>query len=152
MLTAKRQGGRQMYEQKTKENDNDVIAFIENVGNPKRRESAFRLLDLFTEASGYPARMWGTSIVGFGSYHYKYASGHEGIAPLVGFSPRKANISLYFAAADPEREPLLSRLGKYRAGKSCVYINKIDDIDIDVLKELIRASVIFLKKTYPESK
>ncbi|MGN7388101.1 DUF1801 domain-containing protein [Sporosarcina sp. SAFN-015] len=140
-----------MYEQKTKETDANVIEFIEAVENPKKREDAYRLLDIFTETTGYEAKMWGPSIIGFGSYHYVYKTGHEGDAPLVGFSPRKAKISLYFAPGDTEREELLSKFGKHTSGKACVYINKVDDVDIEVLQELIEQSVIFLKKTYPEN-
>nr|WP_309098768.1 DUF1801 domain-containing protein [Fredinandcohnia onubensis] len=139
-----------MYELKTKENDSSVIEFIESVEKPKKKEDAYKLLDIFTETSGYPAKMWGTSIIGFGSYHYKYASGHEGGAPLVGFSPRKAKISLYFATGDTKREELLERFGKHTTGKACVYINKIADIDIDVLKMLITQSITFLQEMYPE--
>ncbi|MFD2924043.1 DUF1801 domain-containing protein [Halobacillus naozhouensis] len=139
-----------MYELKTKENDNSVIEFIENVDSPKKREDAYKLLDVFTETTGYPAKMWGPSIIGFGAYHYKYASGHEGDAPLVGFSPRKAKISLYFATGDTEREQLLEDFGKHKTGKACVYINKTADIDVDVLKALINQSVKFLRETYPE--
>jgi hypothetical protein len=138
-----------MYELKTKENDSSVIEFIENVDNPKKREDAFRLLDIFTETTGYPAKMWGPSIIGFGAYHYKYDSGHEGDAPLVSFSPRKAKISLYFATGDTEREALLKEFGKHTSGKACVYINKIADIDVEVLKALINQSVAFLKERYP---
>lgn len=138
-----------MYELKTKENDNSVIKFIENVDHPKKREDAYRLLDIFTETTGYPAKMWGSSIVGFGSFHYKYESGHEGDAPLVGFSPRKAKISLYFATGDTERESLLKDFGKHTSGKACVYINKVTDIDVDVLKALINHSVAFLNESYP---
>ena len=89
-----------MYEQKTKETDNDVIEFIENVENLKKRADAYTLLDIFKEATGYEAKMWGPSIIGFGSYHYVYKTGHEGDAPLAGFSPRKAKTSLYFAPGD----------------------------------------------------
>ncbi|MNO17865.1 hypothetical protein D3C76_75650 [compost metagenome] len=138
-----------MYEQKTKETDNSVIEFIENVDNLKKREDAYKLLDIFTETAGYEAKMWGPSIIGFGSYHYKYATGHEGDAPLVGFSPRKAKISLYFATGDTERETLLNDLGKHTAGKACVYINKVADIDVDVLRDLIKQSIQFLRETYP---
>jgi len=138
-----------MYEQKTKATENSVIEFIEQVDHPKKREDAYRLLDIFTETSGFPAKMWGPSIIGFGSYHYRYASGHEGDAPYVGFSPRKAKISLYFAPGDEKREELLSSFGKYTAGKGCVYINKVADIDEEVLKQLIRQSIDFLKRTYP---
>lgn len=86
-----------MYVLKTKENDNDVVQFIESVENPKKREDAYQLLDIFTETTGYKAKMWGKDIIGFGSYHYVYDSGHQGDAPLVGFSPKKAKFSLYFA-------------------------------------------------------
>ena len=138
------------YELKTKENDQSVIEFIEGVDHPKKREDSYKLLDLFTETSGFEAKMWGPSIIGFGSYHYKYPTGHEGDAPLVGFSPRKAKISLYFATGDTEREQLLENFGKHTSGKACVYINKIDDIDVNILKDLIRQSITFLQKMYPE--
>lgn len=140
-----------MYELKTKETDNSVLEFIENVENPKKKEDAYRLLDIFTEVTGYEAKMWGPTIIGFGTYHYKYASGHEGDAPLVGFSPRKAKISLYFAPGDTQREELLERFGKYTTGKACVYINKVADIDVDVLKELIIQSVKYLRELYPST-
>lgn len=140
-----------MYELKTKETDNSVIAFIEELDNAKKREDAFRLLDLFTETTGYPAKMWGPSIIGFGSYHYRYASGHEGDAPLVGFSPRKAKISLYLAPGEPNRERLLERLGKHTMAKACLYVNKLEDINEDVLRDLIGHSVAYLKQLYPQA-
>ncbi|MFD6443443.1 DUF1801 domain-containing protein, partial [Peribacillus sp. NPDC060186] len=133
-----------MYQPKTKETDSSVIEFIENIDSPKKRADAYQLLDIFTETTGYIAKMWGPSIIGFGTYHYKYESGHEGDAPLVGFSPRKAKISLYFATGDTKREELLKDFGKHTSGKSCVYINKVADIDLNVLKELINQSVKFL--------
>ncbi|VEF46209.1 Domain of uncharacterised function (DU1801) [Bacillus freudenreichii] len=139
-----------MYELKTKQNDNSVIEFIEKVDSLKKREDAYQLLDIFTETTGYEAKMWGPSIIGFGSYHYKYASGHEGEAPLVGFSPRKAKISLYLSACDPARVSLLNELGKHTTGKSCVYINKLADIDVSVLKDLIEHSIKHLRETYPD--
>lgn len=139
-----------MYELKTKETDNSVIEFIENVDHPKKREDAYRLLDIFTEATGYKAKMWGPSIIGFGKYHYKYKSGHEGDAPLVGFSPRKAKISLYFSPDDSQRDKLLKDFGKHTTGKACVYINKVADINVDVLTSLIKQSISFLKETYPD--
>ncbi|NHM30906.1 DUF1801 domain-containing protein [Neobacillus terrae] len=139
-----------MYEFKTIENKNSVIEFIENAVEPKKREDAYKLLDIFTESSGYEAKMWGGSIIGFGSYHYKYESGHEGDSMLVGFSPRKAKISLYFATGDQQREHLLKEFGKHKAGKACVYINKVSDINIDVLKALILQSIKHLKETYPD--
>ncbi|MFS0574644.1 DUF1801 domain-containing protein [Sporosarcina sp. 179-K 3D1 HS] len=139
-----------MYELKTKETDSSVIEFIEQVEHPKKREDAYRLLDIFAETTGYEPKLWGPSIIGFGSYHYVYKTGHEGDAPLVGFSPRKAKISLYFAPGDPDREALLAKFGKHTTGKACVYINKVDDINVDVLKKLITQSVDFLQKLYPE--
>lgn len=138
-----------MYQLKTKETDDSVIEFIEQVEQPRKRKDAYRLLDIFTETTGFEAKLWGTSIIGFGSYHYKYESGHEGDAPLVGFSPRKAKISLYFAAGDTERKVLLEKFGKHTTGKGCVYINKVADIDEAVLKELIEQSVRFLQEKYP---
>ncbi len=139
-----------MPEPKTKETDDSVLEFIETIDSVKKREDAFKLLRIFAETTGCPPKMWGPSIIGFGSYHYKYKSGHEGDAPLVGFSPRKAKISLYFATGDTEREAMLKDFGKYTVGKACVYINKVEDIDTDVLKALIARSVAFLKETYPE--
>ncbi|MEC1524286.1 DUF1801 domain-containing protein [Neobacillus niacini] len=138
-----------MYELKTKETDNSVIEFIEQVDSPKKREDAYRLLNIFIETTGFEAKMWGPSIIGFGSYHYKYESGHEGDAPLVGFSPRKAKISLYFAPGETKREELLNKFGKHTTGKACVYINKVADIDVEVLKALINESVSFLREKYP---
>lgn len=117
--------------------------------SPKKREDAYQLLKIFEETSGFEAKMWGPSIIGFGSYHYKYESGHEGDAPFVGFSPRKAKISLYFATGDTEREKILERFGKHTSGKACVYINKLADVEEEVLKELILQSITFLRKTYP---
>lgn len=141
-----------MYEQKTKETDQSVIEFIEQVESPKKKQDAYRLLDLFRDTTGFEPKMWGPSIIGFGSYHYVYATGHEGDAPLVGFSPRKAKISLYFATGDPNRDQLLQHFGKHTTGKACVYINKVDDIDEEILRKLIRQSVEFLQDLYPDDK
>lgn len=138
-----------MYEQKTKENENSVYEFIENIEHPRKREDAYKLLEIYEETTGSPAKMWGTSIIGFGSYHYVYPTGHEGDAPYVGFSPRKAKISLYLMLSEDDREQLLSKLGKHTTGKACVYINKLDDIDLEVLKQLIQRSVACLQELYP---
>jgi hypothetical protein len=141
-----------MYKLKTKETDGSVLTFIEAIENPKRREDAYQLLNIFEETTGYPAKMWGDSIIGFGSYHYKYPTGHEGDAALVGFSPRKAKISLYFATGDEQREILLKDFGKYTTGKACVYINKVADINTEVLQKLILQSMDFLFTLYPDQK
>jgi uncharacterized protein YdhG (YjbR/CyaY superfamily) len=101
------------------------------------------------KATGFEPKMWGPSIIGFGSYHYKYASGHEGDAPLVGFSPRKTAISLYIYFSTESKDELLSKFGKHKAAKGCIYINKLADIDIEILKIMITASVKELQKLYP---
>ncbi len=137
-----------MAENKMKETDSSVLEFIENIENPSKRTDSNRLLEIFTKATGYEAKLWGTSIIGFGKYHYKYASGHEGEAPLVGFSPQKAKISLYLTLGSTEREELLKDLGKHTAGKACVYINKVSDINTDVLSALIINAMNFLRETY----
>ncbi|PID16912.1 hypothetical protein CSV63_03200 [Sporosarcina sp. P34] len=138
-----------MYELKTKETDRSVMEFIEEIGQPKKREDAFKLVDIFTETTGYPAKMWGPSIIGFGKYHYSYSSGHEGDAPIVGFSPRKAKISLYVTLGSEQREKLLKDFGKYTTGKSCIYINKVADIEIEILKKLLKQSISYIHEIYP---
>ncbi|TFB22830.1 DUF1801 domain-containing protein [Filobacillus milosensis] len=137
-----------MYELKTKQNDDSVIEFIENVESPKKREDAFKLLDIFTETTGYEAKMWGTSIIGFGAYKYKYESGHGGEFMLAGFSPRKAKFSLYLMSGTDELRDLLEQFGKHKTGKSCIYLNKLDDIDEDVLKQMIQRSVELMKNNH----
>ncbi|WP_026690206.1 DUF1801 domain-containing protein [Alteribacter aurantiacus] len=138
------------YKLKTKQTDRSVVEFIESVENSKKREDAYKLLDVFTQSTGYEAKMWGTSMIGFGRYHYKYPSGHEGDMFLVGFAPRKSKISLYFATGDEKREELLKNFGKHTTGKACVYINKLEDIDQEILKSLISQSVHFLQTKYPD--
>lgn len=138
-----------MAEPKMKENDNSVIDFIESVESEKKKADAHQLLDIFEEVTGFKAKMWGPSIIGFGSYHYKYASGHEGDAPLAGFSPRKSKISLYLAYESEEREKMLENFGKHTTGKACIYVNKLADIDTQVLKKLIEQSVETYQNLYP---
>lgn len=140
-----------MYEAKTKPNEDSVIEFIEKVESKKKKEDAYKLLDIFTETTGYEPQMWGASIIGFGQYHYVYKTGHEGDAPLVGFSPRKSNFSLYFATGDENRNKLLKKFGKHKSGAACVYINKLEDVDVGVLKELIVQSIEFLNGLYSQN-
>lgn len=132
-----------------KETNNSVIEFIEKVESEKKKADAYELLQIFEEVTGYEAKMWGPSIIGFGSYHYKYASGREGDAPLVAFSPRKAKISLYLDYEGEERDEFLENFGKHTKSKACIYVNKLADIDINVLKELITHTVEKYKKLYP---
>lgn len=138
-----------MSEPKMKENDNSVIEFIENVENEQKKADAYRLLEIFEEVTGNKSKMWGPSIIGFGSYHYKYASGREGDAPLVAFSPRKAKISLYLDYESEEREKLLENFGKHTKSKACIYVNKLADIDTNVLKNLIKHTVEKYQHLYP---
>ena len=125
-----------------------MVEFIEGIESLKKREDAFLLVEMFTNVTGYEAKMWGPSIIGFGKYHYKYASGHEGDAPIVGFSPRKAKISLYLTIGEKRRAELLKDFGKHTTGKSCVYINKVADIDLDVLNQLIEQTVMYIKEVH----
>ncbi len=136
-----------MAELKTKPTDADVLAFLHEVESEKKREDALAILALMQEVTGEPAKMWGSSIIGFGSYHYKYASGHEGDACLTGFSPRKQNLVLYILAGFEQYDALLAKLGKHKTGKSCLYINKLADIDQNVLRELVAQSVAHMKAT-----
>jgi hypothetical protein len=139
-----------MAELKTKQNDTDVFEFINTFANTdQKRKDSFELVKLMQEITGHPPKMWGSSIIGFGKYHYKSdRSRQEGDWPLVSFSPRKAAISLYVFTGIPEHENLLNDLGKYKMGKGCIYINKLSDIDRDVLKRIIRATVDFLEERY----
>ena len=134
-----------MAENKTQRNDGDVMAYLESVENKRRREDSLVLLKMMEEATGEPAEMWGSSIVGFGSYHYRYESGREGDMMLTGFAPRKASLSLYIMGGHERYEALMAKLGKHRTGSSCVYINKLADVDLDVLRELIVESVEYMR-------
>ena len=135
-------------ENKTKPTRASVTAFINAVDNATRKKDAKTLLATFKKVTGEKAKMWGPSIIGFGEYHYKYESGREGDAPNVGFSPRKANIALYVMGSIPEGDPLRIRLGKYKASKGCLYINKLEDVDLAVLEKIIRKSYDATKKKY----
>lgn len=138
-----------MAKNKTTETQNSVIDFINTVEDVTKRNDSFELVKLMQEQTGFEPKMWGSGIIGFGSYHYKYASGHEGDAPLVGFSPRKDAISLYLYSSFESKEGLLSKFGKHKAGKGCIYIKKITDIDVEILKKMISYSVQNLNKLYP---
>lgn len=126
---------------KTRATRADPAAFIAGVEPARRREDAAALLPLFAGVTGYEPRMWGPSIIGYGRYHYVYASGREGDFPATGFSPRKAALSIYIMPGYRNYGPILSRLGKHRLGKSCLYVNRLADIDMDALAELIRTGL-----------
>jgi len=139
-----------MAELKTKKNNASVKAFIDAVEDPQKREDAKQLLKIFTEVTGEKASMWGESIIGFGSYHYKSErSTQEGDWPLTGFSPRKQNLTLYVMAGFSEVQDLLKKLGKHKvSGGSCLYLNRLEHVDLDVLKEIIRIGVKTMKERY----
>ena len=136
-------------ELKTRANEADVDAFIEAVEHPVRREDARTVRALMERISGQPAKMWGPSIIGFGSYRYTYDSGHSGEMCRIGFSPRKAQLVLYVDAPGAPAE-LLARLGKHRTGKSCLYVNKLADIDLAVLEELVRDGLRRVDAAHPD--
>jgi hypothetical protein len=126
-----------MAENKTKETDSSVQAFLEGVEDPRKREDSLALVQMMEAVTGEPAKMWGSAIVGFGSYHYKYESGREGDNMLIGFSPRKDNFALYGLNVFDGYEDMLVELGKYKTGKSCLYVKALKDVDVAVLKDII---------------
>ena len=129
-----------MAELKTKKNDASVEDFLNGVENPKRKADSFELLKMMQEITGEEPTMWGSSLVGFGSYDYKYASGREGSWFRTGFSPRKNAMTLYIMSGFSQYDELMEKLGKYTTGKSCLYVKKLEDVDQDVLRELIKQS------------
>ena len=138
-----------MGELKTKKNSMSVSDFIRKVENEKKRDDAFKLLEIFTESSGFNPVMWGDSIIGFGEYHYKSErSSQEGDWPLTGFSPRKTKFSLYIMSNLDNYVDLFAKLGKFKKSVGCVYVNKLDDVDVSVLKQLIKRSVADMKKLH----
>jgi len=136
-----------MAKNKTTYTDVNVIDFINSyVDNEQKKADSLRLIELMREWSGFEPKMWGPTIIGFGNYHYKYASGHEGEAPLIGFSPRKAEFSLYVFSPTEENKHLLNDLGKYKISKACIYIKKLSDINIAALKDLCDDSIKYLNE------
>lgn len=133
---------------KTKPEKTDPKDFIASVESNQKRRDAEKLLEIMTKITSEKPVMWGPSMIGFGSYHYKYESGREGDWFLTGFSPRKANLSIYIMAGFSRYDELMAKLGKYKTGVSCLYVKKLDDIELDVLKELIKQSLIYMKKKY----
>jgi hypothetical protein len=137
-----------MAQNKTTENDLSVPDFLNTISDENKRADCFNLSGILSLTTGFEAKMWGNAIVGFGSYHYKYESGREGDAPLAGFSPRKDAIVLYLSSQFKNREELLSRFGKHKTGKACIYVKKMSDIHIEVLKEMIINSVARISSLY----
>ena len=137
-----------MAENKTQPTAADAAAFLDAVPDPKRRADAKALAAMMGRLSGEAAVLWGPSIVGFGRCHYRYESGREGDMPRIGFSPRARELVLYLVG--DRHLALLDRLGKYRTGKSCLYIKSLDDVDLEVLEALVKASLAAALEAYPE--
>lgn len=129
------------YELKTKVNDDSVIDFLNTIEDLSKREESFQLLDLLSAITKSEPKMWGSSIIGFGSYHYKYASGQEGDWMKVGFSPRKQKFSIYIMSGFEPLKDYLENLGKHKTGKGCLYVNKLADIDLNILQKLVEESM-----------
>jgi hypothetical protein len=138
-----------MAQLKTQPNDQSVTAFLNRVEDDTKRQDSFTILELMQQVTGSEPVMWGDSIIGFGRYQYKYASGREGQWFLVGFSPRVQNLTLYIMSGFDEYDELLGKLGKHSTGKSCLYVKRLENIDLDVLKELVEKSVAHMKATNP---
>lgn len=129
-----------MAELKTKPTEESVEKYLKGITDPVKRQDSLTVLKLMTEITGQKPKMWGPSIVGFGSYHYEYASGQKGDWPIIGFSPRKQNLTLYVLDGSAEESELLQELGKHSTGKSCLYIKRLDDVDLPTLKKVIKQS------------
>jgi len=138
-----------MAEVKTKLTEQTIESFLDKILDEKVRNDSYTITRLMEKVTGEKPKMWGTNIIGFGQYHYKYDSGHEGDICLTGFSPRKGNLSLYVLAGFEGQAELLAKLGKHKTGKGCLYIKKLDDVDINVLESLIIRSFDLLKKKHP---
>ena len=135
-----------MAENKTKATQASVESYFSAIENETRRQDCRALADLMARATGEAPVLWGTAIVGFGSYHYKYESGHEGDSCLVGFASRKGDLSVYLMAGFPGREELLAKLGRHKTGKGCLYIRQLGDVDLEVLEKLVAGSVQEVKR------
>ena len=136
-----------MAKTKTTYTGQSVIDFVSSyVDNEQKKADSFRLIELLQEWSGSEPKMWGPSIIGFGNYHYKYASGHEGNAPVLGFSPRKAALTLYVYSDTPKSKLLLPGLGKFKMSKACIYVKKLSDINIDILEEICIESIKYISE------
>ena len=137
-----------MAKNKTTETRNNVQEYLNNIPDANRRKDCSEIIELIQKLTGLEPKMWGTAIVGFGSYHYKYESGHEGEAPLAGFASRANAIALYFSLTAEQREELLKKFGKHKTGKGCIYIQNLQDVDLKVLSKMITNSVENNKNKY----
>lgn len=137
-----------MSDNKTKPTNQNVEEYLQGVDHDRKREDSFKVLAMMQEITGEEPQMWGSSMIGFGKYHYQYESGREGDLFITGFAPRKQNLTLYIMSGFEEYDNLLSQLGKYKTGKACLYINKLADVNEDVLRKLIAKSVEHMRETH----
>lgn len=140
-----------MAEPKTQPTEQDVQQFLDAIEDPQRRSDSLAMDRIMREVSGEPPQMWGPSIVGYGRYHYRYDSGREGDWMATGFSPRKNALTLYIMSGFSRYEELMNELGKYSTGKSCLYVKKLEDVDLAVLKQLIAQSLAYIRERYPST-
>lgn len=134
---------------KTTETNAPVADYLSGIEDVKKRQDTEVLVNIIQAETGYEPKMWGTGIIGFGSYHYRYDSGHEGDAPLAGLAARKSAISIYLSPEFDQKEALLQFFGKHKVGKGCLYVQKLADIDVEILKKMVRLSVAHIKRIYP---
>jgi len=139
-----------MTANKTTQNEDSVDEFLKKIEDPEKQKTSWQLLEIIKEISGKEPKMWGDYIIGFGKYHYKYATGREGDWMRIAFSPRKQNFSIYIMDGFDNHSELMEKLGKYKTGKSCLYINKLQDIDTNILKEIMKESLFNMEKLYPK--
>lgn len=133
---------------KTVETNESVIKYLEAIADVEKRNDCYAIVELMKGQTGFEPKLWGSNIIGFGSYHYKYESGREGDAPLVAFSPRKSEITLYLSANFDKREEMLKKFGKHKSAKGCVYIKRLKDVQISILKNMVSSSVKHVKSLY----
>ncbi|MHA1512140.1 MAG: DUF1801 domain-containing protein [Promethearchaeota archaeon] len=139
-----------MTANKTTQNEDSVDEFLKKIEDPEKQKTSWQIMEIIKEISGKEPKMWGDSIIGFGKYHYKYATGREGDWMRIAFSPRKQNFSIYIMDGFDNHSELMEKLGKFKTGRSCLYIKKLQDIDINILKELMKKSLLNMEKLYPK--
>ena len=139
-----------MTANKTTQNEDSVDEFLKKIEDSEKQKTSWQLLEIIKEISGKDPKMWGDSILGFGKYHYKYAPGRDGDWMRIAFSPRKQNFSIYIMDGFDNHSELMEKLGKFKAGRSCLYIKKLQDIDINILKEIMKKSLLNMEKLYPK--
>jgi len=139
-----------MAKLKTTETKVSVAAYVKAIEDKEKRDDSLKIIELMKAASGFDPKMWGPSIIGFGSYHYKYESGHEGDMPVLAFSPRKAALVLYLCLEPDNRETLLPKFGKHKTTKGCIYVKRLSDIDTGILKQMLKLSLKNNKQKYPQ--